>query len=402
MSMWQKIKNIYHLILSVFANLWFGFPSKKLIIIGVTGTDGKTTTVSLIYHILKQSGLNVSMISTVGAIINGRNYDIGFHVTTPSPWGLQKLINRVSQDSDSQKKYLILEVTSHAIDQYRIWGINFNAAVLTNVTNEHLDYHKNYMSYLKTKVKLLKMTKINAINKDDRSYKYILGLVSNISGHRLITYGMSKAADVSPDNFPVKTKIEGVFNQYNILAAVSIVRTLGLNNEDIKKALESYVLPAGREEIVYKNNFSVMIDFAHTPNGLTSILSTIRPKIKGRIIHVFGCAGERDKGKRPEMGKISSEYSDVIIFTAEDPRSESVERIINEIESGINISQKIEIHKLVNRQEAINTAVKMAKKGDFVLITGKGHEKSMNFGNGEESWSEYEAVKKALKIKNEK
>src|SRR3989344_4592910 len=154
--MWQRIKNIYHLFNAFLANVWFGFPSRHLTVIGVTGTDGKTTTTSLIYHILHESGYNTSMISSVGAIIGGKKYDVGFHVTTPSPWALQKFIRKTI---DVGSKYLVLETTSHALDQHRVFGINYDVGVLTNVTHEHLDYHKTYENYARTKAKLLKMAK---------------------------------------------------------------------------------------------------------------------------------------------------------------------------------------------------------------------------------------------------
>ncbi len=376
--MWQSLKNIYHLAMAVVANLWFGFPSKKLTVIGVTGTDGKTTTVNLIYHILKTAGKQVSMISSVGAVINSKNYETGFHVTTPSSWKLQKFIKKA-------EGYLVLEVTSHALDQYRVWGIDFAIGVLTNVTNEHLDYHKTWEQYVKVKSKLLKNAKIAIVNKDDNSY----GVISNFQfpiSNKLITYGLK--------NFSFKTKLMGEFNKYNILAAAAAAKTLGIKDQVIKKAIASFQLPIGRMEVVYNGAFMVIIDFAHTPNALEQALSTVKKNVSGRLIHIFGSAGERDFQKRPEMGRVSSKYADIIILTAEDPRSESVDKIIEEIESGI---KKSGVLRVQNRQEAINTAIKMAKKGDVVLLTGKGHEQSMNYGRGEEPWSEHEAVKQALK-----
>ncbi|MFH1833060.1 MAG: UDP-N-acetylmuramoyl-L-alanyl-D-glutamate--2,6-diaminopimelate ligase [Candidatus Levyibacteriota bacterium] len=398
--MWQDIKNIYHLFNAVLANGLYGFPSRKLTVIGVTGTDGKTTTVNLIYHILQKAGRHASMISSIGAIINGKASDIGFHVTTPSPWSLQKFIKKA-------KGFLVLEVTSHALDQHRVWGIKFDVGVLTNVTHEHLDYHKTYENYVRTKSRLFGMAKKAVINRDDKSFKAPafapstpLRASAGKQNSKLITYGMSKSADLNPQNFPFETKLLGEFNRYNILAAVGACKALGLSDKEIREGIEGFEAPKGRGEIVYENSFYVMIDFAHTPNALEQILSSVRSEVKGRLIHVFGSAGERDYKKRPLMGKVSSNYADIVILTAEDPRSESIEEISNQIAQGIEDKNKMLM--IPNRQEAINKAIKMAKEDDFILITGKAHEKSMNYGHGEEPWNEYEAVEKVIKLMNKR
>ena len=397
--MWQSIKNVYHLGIAILANLFYGFPSRKLRVIGVTGTDGKTTTVGLIYRILDSAGLDASMVTSVGAVIGEKNYDVGFHVTTPSSFAIQKFFKKAL---DAGSKFLVLETTSHALDQYRVFGIDFEVGVLTNVTHEHLDYHKTYQNYLKTKAKLLKMSRKAIVNRDDMSFS----LISNIKNQKskMITYGLESNADINPKNFPFKTNLIGEFNKYNILAAISVCKALGIKDEVIRKGIKSFVVPKGREDIVYKKDFTVMIDFAHTPNAFEQILRSVHPMTKGRLIHVFGSAGARDATKRPLMGKISSKYADLIILTAEDPRSESVEKINEEIESGImnHELRKTKVLKIPSRKEAIETAIKMAKKGDCVIMTGKSHEKSMNYGRGEIPWDEYGIVNKILKIKNQK
>lgn len=392
--MWQDIKNLYHLFMAVLANTWYGFPSRKLRVIGVTGTDGKTTTTSLIYHILDTAGFNASMITSVGAVINGKNYDIGFHVTTPSSFAIQRFLKR-SWSLSSPKNFLVLETTSHALDQYRIFGIKFEVGVLTNVTHEHLDYHKTYENYVKTKIKLLQMSKTAIVNRDDESYDQISKMKNKIS--KIVTYGIKKDADVNLKNFPLKTDLIGEYNKYNILAAVSVCKAIGISDEKIRKGIASFKLPQGRTDIVYSKEFKVMIDFAHTPNAFEQILSSIRPKVFGKIIHVFGSAGERDASKRPIMGKISSKYSDIIILTAEDPRSESIKKINKEIESGIlSWELRKKVIEISDRKKAIKEAIKMAQKGDLVLVTGKGHETSMNYGHGEDPWDEYAAVRDAI------
>lgn len=401
--MWQTIKNIYHFLVASLANLWFGFPSKNLIVIGVTGTDGKTTTTSLIHHILKSSGLNSSMISSIGAEINGKEYPLPFHVTTLPPFALQKFIKKAV--STKTKSYLVLEVTSHSLDQFRVFGINFEVSVITNITRDHLDYHKTYENYVKAKIKLLKMSKTVVLNEDDYSFAIIKEELGKITPKKpkIITYGSKKSSDINSIGFKHGSKLIGQFNKSNILAAIAVCLNLGIKKEKIINAAEAFNPPLGRQDVIFNNEFTVMIDFAHTPNSFKELLSELRKKIKGRIIHVFGAAGQRDALKRPEMGKISSEYSDIVIVTAEDPRSENVEKITNEVISRITDSQKRikngTLLRISDRQEAITEGIKMAKKDDLVLLTGKSHEKSMNYGTGEEPWDEYEAVRKALKVK---
>ncbi len=396
--MWQKIKNIYHLFTAVIANIIFLFPGRKLKVIGVTGTDGKTTTVSLIYNILKDSGYRVSLASSIGAIVDNKKYDTGFHVTTPAPFSLQKLLKKAAK---SKSEYFVLEVTSHAIDQYRIWGIPFKVSVVTNITSEHLDYHKTYDNYLKTKEKLIRMSKIAIVNQDDSSYNSLRESVVNKKQENWISYGMSEESDVNPASFPIKdNKLIGEFNNYNILAAVAVCKSLGVSDEKIKKAITAFTLPVGRLDFVYEKDFKVMIDFAHTANAFQRVLSSIRPFVTGRLIHVFGSAGERDNLKRPLLGEISSNFSDIIVLTSEDPRSEDVNKVIEEIELGIK-NKKIEVFKIPDRKEAIMAAIEMANKNDLVIITGKAQEKSMNYGKGEEPWNEYLAVQEAIDKKQQ-
>ncbi|MDP2637870.1 MAG: UDP-N-acetylmuramyl-tripeptide synthetase [Candidatus Levybacteria bacterium] len=389
--MWQRIKNVYHLGMAILANILYLFPSRKIRVIGVTGTDGKTTTTSIIYHILNSAGHNASMITSVGAVIGGKNYDIGFHVTTPSSFGVQKFIKKAV---DSGSRFLVLETTSHALDQYRVFGIKYEIGILTNVTHEHLDYHKTYKNYVKTKEKLLRISKIAIANRDDESFA-LLNSKFKIQNSKLITYGMNRNSDINPKDFPFKTQMIGEFNAYNSLAAIAACKALGISDEDIRKGLKSFKPPVGRADIVYDKDFRVMIDFAHTPNAIDQILKSVRPIIKGRIIHVFGSAGLRDITKRPIMGEMSSKYSDVIVLTAEDPRKEPIEKIVNDIKSGILGKKNVLI--IPDRKKAIFEAIKIAKKGDFVILTGKSHEKSMNYGKGEVAWDEYKVVKDALK-----
>lgn len=396
--MWQKIKNIYHFLVAVLANLFFMFPSRGMKVIGVTGTDGKTTTVNLIYHILKTAGYKPSMISSISAVIDNKAYDTGFHVTTPTSFSLQKFLTKARK---AKTEYFVLEITSHAIDQNRIFGIDFEVGVLTNITNEHLDYHKTYDNYLNTKAKLLKKAKIAIVNSDDSSYTFLADAKAKKPKESWITYGLSESSDYNPNTFDIKeSNLVGDFNNYNALAAVATCKSLGVGDEAINKALKTFHMPIGRVDYVYEKDFSVMVDFAHTANAFENLLSSLRPTVKGRIIHVFGSAGDRDILKRPFLGEISSQYSEILILTAEDPRGEDVNKIIAEIEFGVK-KEQCEVIRIPDRKEAIQAAIQMAKKNDLVLITGKAQEASMDIEKKEEPWDEFAAVEQALKIRNQ-
>jgi UDP-N-acetylmuramoyl-L-alanyl-D-glutamate--2,6-diaminopimelate ligase len=399
----QKLKNIFHLTNAFLANVFYGFPSKKIIVIGVTGTDGKTTTAHLIAHILKSCGKKVSYISTIFAKIGEKEYDTGFHVTTPNPWLIQKLIKEAVNNKD---ECFILETTSHALDQNRVWGINYKIGVLTNVSHEHLDYHLSYEDYLKTKVKLLKKADVAFFNKDDRSYLYIKKMLKGRK--KIIEY---QKLPIIKKNFPNLEK----FNQENFSAAYLVALNLGLKSEEVLKAIKKFKLPKGRFDLVYDKDFKVIIDFAHTPNAFLRVLPEIRKKYlkgKGRLIHVFGAAGLRDDKKRPLMGELAGQYDDLVILTEEDYRTESLFKICEQIAKGL--IKKNFIKKSYNlieqndkkvytifekRQEAINFAIKMANPQDVVVLTGKSHEKSLCRGKIEYPWDEYKAVKIALENK---
>jgi len=397
--MWQAIKNIYHLLQASLASLYFGYPSKKLKIIGVTGTDGKTTTSQMIYEILKAQGEKVSIISSIHAQIGDRSYDTGFHVTTPDPIALQKFLKQIVVEGS---RYLVLEVTSHALDQNRIFGVNFTIGVLTNITHEHLDYHKTYENYLKSKAKLFQNTKASVLNADDDSFPKIKKFIQG----EIITYGINKKADISLKNFPINLKIPGEYNLYNGLAAAAATSRLGIDKQLIIKNLSRFQGLTGRMERVDEGqDFTVIVDFAHTPNALLNALKTLRlmsksPKI--RLIAVFGAAGERDKTKRPMMGKVAAENADISVITAEDPRTEKVEDICTQIAEGFKQTGKKEgrsFYVVTDREKAIEFAINLARSGDIVATFGKSHEKSMCFGKKEYPWDEFKVVRQALKRK---
>lgn len=392
----RKLKNFYHRIGAIFMNVLFLFPGRKLKVIGVTGTDGKTTTVNLIYHILKENGHSASMLTSIGAFVGKKEYETGFHVTTPSSFSLQRLLRKAVR---SKSEYFVLEVTSHALDQYRTLGIPFRYGIMTNVTSEHLDYHKTFDNYLKTKEKLLKIADIAIVNRDDGSYTLFSESKNQKDNSNWITYGFTESSDVNLENFNFESRtLIGDFNKYNVLAAVACARRLGISDEDIRRAIKTFKMPLGRMDFIYDEDYAVVIDFAHTPNAFEQILSALRQQTTGRIIHVFGSAGERDHAKRPFMGETSSKHVDILFLTAEDPRSEDVNKIIDEIASGIK-KKDAKVFKLPNRKNAIEAAIETAGKGDLVLITGKSHEKSMTYGNKELPWDEYKVVENAIKTR---
>lgn len=381
---------MYHLGRSILANSYYGFPGRSMTVIGVTGTDGKTTTSHLIYHILKSAGKKTALISTVAAIIDGKTYDTGFHVSTPDAFALQPYLKKAR---DAKTEYVVQEVTSHALDQNRVFGIPFAIGVLTNITQEHLDYHKTFTKYVKAKAKLLNAAGIAILNRDDASYNKVLQQLKNTT---YITYGMKLNADINPISFAFKTSLPGEYNHYNCLAAIAVCNVLGIPDNDIQKAVADFTLPKGRMEVVHDGEFVVIVDFAHTPNSIEQVLKAVKQDIKsgGKIIHVFGAAGQRDRSKRSVMGKMSAKYADHIILTSEDPRSESAERIIDDIAKGLQVL------RIPDRREAIQQAITMARKNDVVLITGKGHERSMNFGAGEVPWDDTKEVERAVKSRN--
>jgi len=407
--MWRKIKNYYHIFQAVFANIYFGFPSREIKVIGVTGTDGKTTTTWLTYHLLKSAGKKVSFITSIYAVIGDTIYDVGLHVTTPSAFMVQKLLRRAV---NAGSEYFILETTSHALDQGRVHGIKYHIGALTNITSEHLDYHKTFESYCDTKLKLLQASDKFITNFDDPTFAKISEISKKLS-KTLLTYGENK----EKVNFSTQIiKDWGLkladFNYYNFACASLIAKTIGIDDENIKIGCESFILPKGRMEKVYDKDFQIYIDFAHTPNAITQALKSLRENSlakEGRIIHVFGSAGLRDHQKREAMGRASASGAHISIITEEDYRTENLEKICSEITIGLeksnfkktNINQKeipVRSYLIIpNRQDAIEFAIQIAKKGDIIVSTGKGHEKSLARGSIETPWSEHEAFETALK-----
>jgi len=381
------------------SNKFYDYPSRKIKFIGVTGTNGKTTTTFIIESILSRAGNKVGLIGTVGAHIAKKL--INPTLTTPESADLQRILaDMVGKGC----RHVVAEVSSHSIALERIKGCEFDVAVYTNITHDHLDFHKNMENYLKTKLRLFedlgsysKKSVWAVINRDDN---YADIFIKN-SNSRTVTYGLKSNSDFFPKNlksdissmnfqisnglhkFKVKTKLIGVYNVYNILAAASACSVLGVSEKNIIDGIEEMETVPGRlERIVCGQKFNVFVDFAHSPDGLEQLLDTLRKLTKKRLILLFGCTGNRDRLKRPLMGEIAAYKSNFAIITTDDPHSEDPETIIDEVEVGVKRGGwKIGKNylKITDRKDAIKKVLDIAGAGDCVVLAGRGHETYQDF-----------------------
>ena len=398
-----------------------GHPGRQLRVVGVTGTDGKTTTVNLIWSILQAAGRHAGMISTVNAQIGDRRLDTGLHTTTPDAPDLQVYLAEMVAGG---LQYVVLEATSHGLAQHRVTGAEQDVAVVTNITHEHLDYHRDYEGYREAKATLFRglstsyrkpgVPKVAVLNRDDASYALLEPIAADI---RLV-YGLSSGVDIwaedilcdadsssfevyTPDgHFSARTPLVGYFNVYNILAATAAGVSQQVPLDRIQQGIESVSGVVGRMERIERGqNFTMLIDFAHTPNALERALQAARSMTDGQVIVVFGCAGLRDVYKRDMMGRHAGRLADCVVITAEDPRTENLDDIMAAIAAGCEAEGKREgetYWRIGDRAEAIQFAVDLAGPGDLVMTAGKAHEQSMCFGTTEYPWSEHAAVEKAL------
>ncbi|HEX8923555.1 MAG TPA: UDP-N-acetylmuramoyl-L-alanyl-D-glutamate--2,6-diaminopimelate ligase [Patescibacteria group bacterium] len=432
MSTIQTIKNIcWHLPKSIFYNIRYGFPARKLILIGVTGTDGKTTTATLIHHVLQQNGYKAGLITTIGAKIGDKEFNTGLHTTSPDPSLLQKLFSDMVH---AGLDYAVCEVTSHALDQYRYWGCNFEVSLITNISHEHLDYHKTIKSYIRSKARLFIQSKVSVLNRDDISFKIIKDLITsdpisysieNKSDYQAKNIKLSDdSLEFSVDDERIVTDSPYEYQVYNILAALAVCRHIGVSSTDFSKNIRHFPDTKGRrEEVANEYGIRTIVDFAHTPAALDSTLSSLKKVTKGKLIVIFGATGGRDKTKRPSMGKNVTEIADIAIVTADDTRTEDVNDINRQIISGVdltkvqyhensdisdgsvtdirkNLSKHCQLFNIPNRQDAFNLAVKLAVPGDTIIACGKGHETTILHGTTEYPWSETEAFRTAFRFLN--
>ncbi len=428
------------------AAAYYDYPARHLIMVGITGTDGKTTTANYLYQILRTAGLKVGMISTVNAIIGDDILDTGFHVTTPDALDTQRYL---AQMRDANLTHVILETTSHGWAQYRVDACDFDIGIITNITHEHLDYHGSFEAYRTAKGRLFEslggigdskqgVPPLAILNRDDDSFDYLSRLArAPVLAYAVDTFAAIRAVDIrylpngiefavvgknprregsspyalqagrlkpSPQgDFEIKTKttLVGSYNISNALAAFSAaVYGLGINLEIAAKGISALeAIPGRMEQIDLGQNFTVIVDFAHTPNALKSAIQSVREMTEGRVIALLGSAGLRDKEKRRLMAEISAEWADLTVLTAEDPRTESLGGILSQMARGAvdkGGTENETFWRVEDRGEAIVFALNLAHPSDIVLICGKGHEQSMCFGETEYAWDDRIATRAAL------
>lgn len=386
--------NWYHFLLAFLAAIFYQFPARKLTVIGVTGTNGKTTVVDLTARIFEEAGYKVASLSSIKFKIKNKEWPNNLRMTMPGRFVLQKFLREAV---NSGCKYAVLEVTSEGIKQYRHKFINFSIAVFTNLTPEHIESHGSFKKYREAKGKLFQATKqIHIINVDDKNAGYFLRFAAN----KKYTYGFNKG-DINIINTQFKLQLVGDFNIYNALAAICAGRAQGIDLKICKRALEKVEGIPGRMEEVISEPFKVFVDYAFTPNALEKAyqsLNNLKSKtcnLKAKTICVLGaCGGGRDKWKRPILGQLAGKYCDEVIITNEDPYDEKPMEIINQVAKGTGRKAK----KILNRREAINQALRIAKEGDIIIITGKGCELSICISNGKKiPWDDREIVREEFR-----
>jgi UDP-N-acetylmuramoyl-L-alanyl-D-glutamate--2,6-diaminopimelate ligase len=395
--------------LGIIANNFYDEPSKKIKLVGITGTNGKTTTATLLYNMFKSLGYKTGLISTIRNMVH--NQEIPATHTTPDPVTLNELLSNMLENGCT---HAFMEVSSHAVDQNRIAGIEFTGAVFTNITHDHLDYHITFDNYILAKKKFFDHLNSEAfalVNKDDR---HGMVMVQNTKA-KVRTLSIKSMADfkgrileshlsgllLQLNNNEVWTKLIGHFNAYNALAIYAVAMLLGENETNILTTLSNLNSVEGRfQYIKSKKGIVGIVDYAHTPDALENVLKTIKEinEGKGKIITLVGCGGDRDKTKRPIMAKIAASYSDKVILTSDNPRSEDPATIIHEMEVGLEITDKKKAISMVERREAIKLACSMADESDIILVAGKGHEKYQEVNGVKTPFDDLEILSENLKL----
>ena len=417
-GLFRKIEPYGHLGEAVLFNIVNGFPAKELKVIGVTGTNGKTSTCFLIHRMMVEAGYNVGLMTTVGYGVGNNIKPQIHHMTNVS---VPQLMKRLKWMKEQETEWLILETTSHALAQNRVWGIPYSIAVMTNVTHEHLDYHDTFENYRDAKRKLFKLANRNkkglhvgVINAEDPSAVLFESDIKNP-----LTYGVSKGvlraaeiiatptgssykAKVGANAYQIHCNLPGSFNIYNSLAAVGVGMALGLEPKQIEQGIAALESVEGRMTSIDEGqDFSVVVDYAHTPDSFEKLFKDLEPVVKGKLVVMFGSAGgQRDKLKRPVQGGLAGKYADEVVLTEEDDRDTPGMEILDQIAAGAEKAGKTQdkdLFLVLNRAKAIKFAINRAQKGDTVLLLGKGHEKTIERADGEHPWDEVGTARKVLK-----
>ena len=399
----------YHKLKAMMMAHKYGFPGKRMRVIGVTGTNGKTSTCFMIWKMLNEAGHKTGLMTTVAWGVDKLEEQIE-HMTTVDTETLNKRMQRIAE---SGAEFLVLEITSHALAQNRIFGVPIEIAVMTNVTHEHLDYHKTFENYRDAKRKLFKVAKYGVINEDDESWSYFASDVDEY-----ITYGINsgilKAEKIelaaegvkyevgeADEKLKIRTHIPGKFTVYNSLAATAVGLKLGLTKKQIEDGILALVSVEGRMNRVNEGqDFEVIVDYAHTPDAFIKVFESVVPGKKRRIISLFGGAGRRDESTRAERGEIGAKNSDIVIITEDDSRDEDRTLIAEEFARGAEKAGKTrekDLFIILDREEAIEKAISLAKKDDIVLVLGKGHEKTILRAEGAVPFEDLKVVRKVLK-----
>lgn len=388
------------------AAAYYGYPSREMQMIGVTGTNGKTSTTYMLKAIAERMGKKVGLIGTIRNMIG--DIIIDTERTTPESVDLQRILRQMK---DEKVDVVIMEVSSHSLDQKRVHGIEYDVGEFTNLTQDHLDYHKTFENYFNAKKLLFKQSRMAVINKDD---PYANRMMEGLD-IPVMTFGIREKADVTASEIDITTRgvqfdfnyknitsrfnvpIPGLFSVFNAIGAATVALSLGWNLDSIKYGLEHMMSVSGRLEPLPtgKNEFTVLLDYAHTPDALENVLKTVKGFATGRIVTLFGCGGDRDHAKRPIMGEIAGRLSDFAIVTSDNPRTENPMDIINSIVEGVKKSG-CEYVVIENRREAIEYALKNARKNDVIILAGKGHENYQEINGGKHHFDEKEIVAEIL------
>lgn len=421
-SLFRAIEPFGHLAEAVLLNTVHGFPGKDLKVIGVTGTNGKTSTSFLIHRMLHEAGYKVGLMSTVGY---GAGADINPQIHHMTNVSVPELMQRLKWMKQQGVEWLVLETTSHALAQHRVWGVPFSVAVMTNVTHEHLDYHRTFERYRDAKRRLFKLANKNTrglragvVNAEDPSAELFASDVQNP-----ILYGVDRGdiravnVQLAPSgveydvttrkpqaasrDLHIRCRLPGSFNVYNSLAAVCVGVKLGLTKEQIEQGIAALEGVEGRmTRIDEGQDFDVIVDFAHTPDSFEKLFKDLKPVVKGKLIVMFGSAGRRDEAKRAVQGRLAGQFCDEVVVTEEDDRDIDGLEIMSQIAGGAEQAGKVRDRDLFlvhNRTAAIQFAIKRAQPGDTVLLLGKGHEKTIERADGEHDWDEIGTARQAVK-----